>query len=71
MAEAKQILEEEKKGGLNRKSSVVSIKSKTGANREKMSPSKMLPLSQINKGKQRNVVNHLVNKTPSMIDLNP
>ena len=42
VTEAKKKLEEEKKG-MNRKSSIASIKSKGG--REKMSPSKMLPLS--------------------------
>lgn len=67
VSEARKQFQDEKRG-LNRKISVVSIKSK-GTSRDNMTPSQLLPLSQINQSKRQ--VNHLVNKTPSMIDLNP
>lgn len=67
VAEAKKRIEEDKKG-LNRKSSIASLKSKGTAGREKLTPSKMIPLSQINQSKRQQ--NHFVIKTPSMIDLN-
>ena len=62
--EAKKQIEDEKKGGvapktkvadsLNRKLSQASIKSKASG-REKMTPSKILPLSQINQSKRAGV----------------